>query len=757
MKAKRWAADLLLGARIAATGGRRGWTRPALTALGVGLGIALLLLAASVPNLLAARDERTAARSFGAASAEPGAPALLVLRADTQFRGREISGAVVQPERPGAPVPPGLARLPGPGELVASPALRRLLDSPDGALLRPRLDGPVVATIADRGLAGPDELFYYLGSDRLAGHLGDKPVARVTAFGGSMVGDPLDPRLLMLVVVMVVVLLVPIAVFVAAAVRFGADRGDRRLAALRLVGADRATTLRIAAGEALLGACVGVLAGAALFAAGRPLVEHVTLRGVSLFAADVRPDPALAALVAVGVPAAAVLAALAALRRIVVEPLGVRRRAGSARPRRLGWRLPAPVAGVLLIVPDAVGGGTPDGPLHQLRVGAGVTLLLVGTAMLLPWVVEAAVRRLGGGPVSWTLAVRRLQTDDGGAARAVGGVTVAVAGAIALQTLVGGLAADFTGATGQDPARARAFVQLDAPAETAAARFAAIPGVRPVAPVTVTSATGRGPAGDPPVYDVAVGNCAALRELARVDRCSDGQVFLLPGGLPLPEPGARVKLTGERRTWTVPATARTATPRPDPIGRERSGVFATRGALPTATGGAQLFVRTAPGDADAIERVRNAAASLDPLASVDVLAEHERAREFATIERALFIGSAVTLLLIGVSLLVGAVERLAEQRRALAVLLAFGTPRGALARSVLWQTAVPVLLGLVLAVAVGTGLGAVLLAAVAEPVRFSARAVAGPCAVAAATVLLVTAATLPPLRRLARPEGLRTE
>ena len=48
-------------------------------------------------------------------------------------------------------------------------------------------------------------------------------------------------------------------------------------------------------------------------------------------------------------------------------------------------------------------------------------------------------------------------------------------------------------------------------------------------------------------------------------------------------------------------------------------------------------------------------------------------------------------------------EQLRERRRLLAVLVAFGTRRSTMSWSVLWQTAVPVLLGLVLAFVGGTG------------------------------------------------------
>ena len=84
--------------------------------------------------------------------------------ADTTFRDDRVRGRLLRPEGPDAPLPPGVARLPGPGELVVSPALARRLRDP---LLRDRIPGRVVGTIGDAGLVGPAELAYYGGSDTL--------------------------------------------------------------------------------------------------------------------------------------------------------------------------------------------------------------------------------------------------------------------------------------------------------------------------------------------------------------------------------------------------------------------------------------------------------------------------------------------------------------------------------------------------------------------------------------------------------------
>jgi hypothetical protein len=746
--------ELALGARFAFAGG---WMRAALTAVGVGLGVALLLLAASLPAALQARQDRSAARddtAVGAAQPARGAGTLLVGAFDTTYGEREVRGRVLQPEGPRAPVPPGVRRLPGPGELVVSPALGALLKTRAGELLAARLHGNVVGTIGDAGLQGPSEYAFYLGSDRLEG----APSAyRISAFGRDSAGDGYSPILTLLVVIALVVLLLPVGVFIATAARFGGEQRDRRMAALRLVGADAGMARRIAAGEAAAGAVLGLGAGALLFLAGRQLAGHVTLWDISLFPGDLRPSVALVVLVAGAVPAAAVIVTQLALGRTVVEPLGVVRRAGGGR-RRLWWRLAIPALGLVALAPmlGGVGAG-----FNAYQVGAGVVALLVGLTALLPWAVEAAVRRLRGGGVAWQLAVRRLQLDAGASARAVSGIAVAVAGAIALQTLFAVVQEHSTTQTGADLTRAHvvATAQGGPPADELAARFAAVPGVRGAVGLSTVGAAA--PGGPPTALTVA--GCAALRELARVGRCADGDVFLVPAGDgSAPRPGARVVLgEGARTRWTVPATARRVSGRVDPSGADRSGIFATPAAVGRALppdSSVEVFARIDSGaPPSTLDLVRNAAAAANPLTGVVALQAQRRNHRFAGIRRGLFAGALVALALIGASMLVTAVEQLRERRRLLAVLVAFGTRRSTLGWSVLWQAAVPVVLGLVLAVAVGVGLGAVLLVMVDEPVGFSWGSIAGMAGAGAGVVLAVTALSLPQLWRLMRPDGLRTE
>jgi hypothetical protein len=771
------AGDLLLGARLAFTGGREGWTRTALTALGVGIGVAMLLLAAAVPGALDARHDRGAARDDQGRGVElRAANTLLVAPADTVFRERPVRGRIVHPEGPAAPVPPGVTALPRDGEVVVSPALAELLDSPDGALLAPRLGGArVVGTIGRDGLAGPRELAFYLGTD----HPPTEAAVRIDGFGGGSPGEEFGPVLLLLVVVVFVVLLLPIVVFLGAAVRFGGEQRDRRLAALRLLGADTAMVRRIAAGEAAAAALLGLGVGGVLFAAGRELAPLVTLADISVYAGDLRPVPALVAVVALAVPLLAVGVALLALRRVMVEPLGVTRRGTPVR-RRLWWRLLLPAAGLALLQP-LTSVRSDRSTTTQWQVAAGAVLLLVGTVTLLPWLVDLLVRRLRGGPPAWQLAVRRLQLDSATSARLVNGVAVAVAGTIGLQMLVVGVQGEFRHPNGQDPTRAQVEVRLHAGAlepGVMLARLAATPGVAGSVGTLSTSAFAALPAppgvtppadgtegGSTSVEEVRIGDCAALSEFARLDSCVDGDVFLArPPGLDRPlagfTPGDRVTVGGATSTWAVPAGTRPVPSRPDPVGRWLDGLLLTPKAaatLPPYRPEAVALLRLDPTDPDAVERVRNTAAGLDLLASILPLNGVTEDSRFTDVRRGLSAGAVVTLLLIGVSMLVGVLEQLRERRRLLAMLVAVGTRRHTLSWSVLGQTGAPVLVGLVLAVLFGLGLGAALLRMVGAPVVVSWPVIGLGVGLGITVVLLVTAASLPVLWRLTRPDGLRAE
>ncbi|MFD9240719.1 FtsX-like permease family protein [Streptomyces sp. NPDC059556] len=790
MTLRTWPRDLALGARFAVTGGRSGLLRTLLTATGVGFGVALLLLASSLPNMLFQREVRESVRAVDGTEqvTPPRADSFLHLGRTTAYRDDVVTGLLLTPEGDSPAVPPGAAAFPERGEMLVSPALRDLLDSPDGALLKERLPYKVGGTIGPDGLIGPAELRYvahvgFLTTDNFDG--------RGVRYGWSVPEEPMNAFLILLVVVACVVLLLPVLVFIATAVRFGGEQRDRRLAALRLVGADTAMTRRIAAGESLAGALLGLIVGLGLFAAARQFAGAFTIWDVNAYPSDVVPMPALAVLTLATVPVSSVVVTLFALRGVVIEPLGVVR-TSTPRRRRLWWRLLLLAAGVALLVPLMGEVQVTETSIDTVGVAAGVALALIGLTTLLPWLVEAGVKRLHAGPVAWQLAVRRLQLSSGTAARAVSGIVVAATGAIALQMLFQAMENDFTEVTGQDVSRAQIAVGVDAgTADKARAmidRFERTRGVTGVTGIVESHVWRPGPlkGGEEfaPMASLRVGDCASLAEFATLPSCTDGDVFvfLAHGAQGSPDdsfvtraarPGATVALRdphphpsepkraegGPLPQWRIPAGARVVDSRPDPTGMYQYGVLATPSAIDAArldAPDAQAMVRLDPAVPDAADLVRNTAEAISPTSWVRTLADTQRDAAFSSVRTGILVGSTLTMLLVAASLLVATLEQLRDRKRLLSSLVAFGTRRSTLSWSVLWQTAVPIVLGLVLAVAGGTGLGVVLLKMGGQRVQdwWVFLPVVG---IGLGLIATVTLLSMPVLWRLMRADGLRTE
>ncbi|WP_436776183.1 FtsX-like permease family protein [Yinghuangia sp. YIM S09857] len=786
-----WFRDLAMGARFAGAGGRAGKLRTAFTVLGIALGTALLLLATSVPNLLEARDIRGAARMESTVPTDTaaGPHTLLVMSADTQFHDEEIRGRLMQAEGADPEIPPGLHQLPPAGTMVVSPKLDELLNSSDGKLLRERLPYEITGHIADSGLTGPSELAYVAGSTSLTTDTAE----RVDGFGKPRISSPLGALLTLLAVTVFVALLAPVVVFVAVASRFGASTRDRRMAVLRLVGADRPMLRRLTAGEALATALGGTAVGVAFFLIGRQFARFVVLWDVSVFPGDITPPVGLGALVLVAVPAASVAASLIALRGVTVEPLGVARRV-AVEPKHSWLRLLPAVGGLLLLLPmlrDARATET----VSVYRLAFGILLILMGVTAILPWVVRALTARLGAGPTPWLLGMRRLRAETSASVRVVNSIAVAVAGAIAVQTLLSGLESSFTKSTGYELDRADSFVSLSANDRSLErlGELAATPGVALLVPFAESAAALPGDAAS--MQTVVVADCPALRELVSgVTDCVPGDVFTVglaaaqtrdsgsPGpireagdgpGRPDPSeaapgivtPGSllQVHLPGgaeQSVPWTVPATAKELPAGDGLTVASGRGVYATPEAL-AGTGyrilQARAYAKLDPAVPDGIEHLRNAVAQADPGGQVYSLKETTEVRKYTNIKRGLFIGATLTLVLIGASMLVSTLEQLREQRRPLAVLAALGTSHRTLALSVLAQTAVPLVVGLTLAAASGIGLGMLLLGLAGRPLLVDWTYVGAITGLGGGAVLAVALAGLPPLWRLVRPENLRTE
>ena len=102
----------------------------------------------------------------------------------------------------------------------------------------------------------------------------------------------------------------------------------------------------------------------------------------------------------------------------------------------------------------------------------------------------------------------------------------------------------------------------------------------------VTAATGTLSTGanvgspDGPPVEIRIGDCAALAEFARLDRCVDGDTFLASDpGDPVAVPAGAMLTVEDGSRWRVPTTARAAQARPDPAGWMQNGALVTPGAV----------------------------------------------------------------------------------------------------------------------------------------------------------------------------------
>jgi hypothetical protein len=752
-----WTRDLALGVRLTVGGGRDAYARLAITMVGVGLGVAVLLLAAALPAAHSAQDLRAQAR---VALTEPptgrSSPVAVQQPLQLYFRGDFVRGHIIVATVDDAPTPPGVDRLPAAGEMVVSPALAALLASPDGDLLRPRLPWTQVGVMGRAGLTEPGELVVLAGGplDR------DTDTQPIYGWGSTGPPDPLPLEIVLLAMVGAVVALIPVVVLIAAATRVAAAARERRLAALRLIGADAGQTRRLASGEALVGAIGGLLVGLVLFLVGREFVAQVSLLRITVFGSDLMPSPVPFVLVMVAVPVVAVAAGVFSLRHVVAQPLGATRQVTPPR-RRLWWRLVPLVVGLGLLISQSGSFRGDPSDLQTFLVLTGLGLTALAVPVLLPWLVQRAVNPLSGGSPSWQLAIRRIQLDSGTPARAAGGLAAVLTAAVAFQTMMATAFADNVDWQRQKVGHLEGRVVEVHNVEDPAAldRVAGIDGVLLVRGIRELSA---GTQGDTAHVSVWVASCEVIRSYVRVDDCGRAEALRLPAeGRAQVAAGDEVRFHAEDppAPWTVPSGMRDVEPVPDQGPHLPAGIILVpEGSVtgPDFAGvawSAEVLV-----DQDTPDVAEHVANALVPEGRDVISYSFENNNEsLVQLRNAMLVGALIVLLLAASSLLIVSVEQIRERRRQLAALAAAGVGRRTLAASVLWQATVPFAVATVASLAVGTGLGALLMRVFGMPPTIDWLGMLQLATAAAVAVLVVTALTLPALRRAIRPEGLRME
>jgi hypothetical protein len=668
---------------------------------------------------------------------------------------------------PGAPVLPGISRLPGPGQYYASPALAALLRIVPADQLGDRFPGTMIGTIGDAALTGPGELAVYIGySPRsLAAVAGTQ---WVTTIGTAPAREVFSPFFRYAFGVGMLAVLFPILVLIGAATRLAAARREQRFAALRLIGATPRDVRVIASVEAAVSALAGVLAGIVIFLALRPVLAGTAPIGTKYFSYDVTPTLWGYLGMVVAVPVAAALAALVSMRRLQISPLGAMQRATPPRPSL--WRLVVLVLGAAAYV---------YGLIHTNHGGIGAAtypgllLTMIGLVIAGPWFTASAawlVGRTARGPAA-LLATRRLADNPKTASRAVSGLVLAVF----LGTMVGVMlpAADSFDKTPDSGALANVLVdQVNIgakPGQQLLAELRAFPGVTiypfyslynpeqfSVTPGGKPKQAGRGHdgrrqkpgarSGPPPQYPAAV-SCSAMHGLQVLGQCGQGMtaVQVDNGNLFDDNPYYQTKpfLTATNPAYTGPLTAlplnavlvRVASP----ITLERVRTFLATHTAPSVSGG-QGQSPTPPrtfGETSAIRSARG-----------------------LTAERIIYAAVALTLVVAGCSLAVAVGGGLVDRKRPFTLLRVSGTPDGTLSKVVLLEAGLPLAAATLVAglIAYGTSIMAVTkLAPSGTPIPQPGSAYYELMGAGLGAALVIICATLPLMRRMTSPATIRFE
>jgi hypothetical protein len=434
----------LLGLRLVLRTGKESLARLVLIAAAVAIGVALLLVVlADFRGFQTASNKRCWECTTGpyliSGTFKPVANAELWNYSEDYFEGQPIKRLEVAAMGPQAPVVPGIPRLPGAGRYFASPALVRLLKSVPRDELGARFPGSLAGLVGPAALSGPDDLVIIVGRS-VAGLARVPATERVDAIATTpRVNGNGSATLYKYGFGMVAVGLVfPLLTLIGTATRLAAARREERFAAFRLVGATPRQVGVIASVEAFVGAAIGTVAGIAIFQPLQPVVARIAITGSRYFPSTVAPTSAEYIAVLLGVPIAAIGAAVWSLRRVRISPLGASRKTTPSPPSAL--RVVPLVLGLVVftVAPFLLGAHKQAGPLGQSSSGPSPALfpvlllgeLLIMTGLFLSgsWLTMQGARlvaRTAKG-ASGLLAARRLADNPKAAFRSVGGLVLAL-------------------------------------------------------------------------------------------------------------------------------------------------------------------------------------------------------------------------------------------------------------------------------------------------------------------------------------------
>jgi cell division protein FtsX len=737
------------GLRLALATGREAVVRLVIISGAVALGVGLLLTALAGINAVDAQNLRYAWLNSGLVGETPGPkaanPTWWMLR-DDYYQTRSIGRLDVAATGPDSPVPPGIPRLPGPGEYYVSPALGELLRAQPSAELADRFPGRAIGTIGDSALPSPDSLLIVVGRtpEDLSKVPGADRVASIMTTDPSecdrcVVGIGADGMTLVLSVV-AGALIVPVLILIGTATRLAAARREQRFAAMRLVGATPRQVSVISAVESTVAAVAGTVVGIGLFFAFRSALATIAFTGERFFAGDLSLGLLDILLVVLGVPLGAAVVARFALRRVQISPLGVTRRVTPRPPR--AWRL-IPLAAGVAELSYFVGRrpGTTSGQL--LAYMSGFVIIMIGLVVAGPWLTLVGSRLLAGRArhAAALIAGRRLADNPQAGFRAVSGVILALFVTSVATGVMTTIVAEVGGArsgslvtsTLTQPFHAK---DGDGPSPSEVpSGLASIPGVEAVHLVHASPRDSNTNPDNPDWYPGMI-SCADLARSPEFGSCAAGAEVAYVWS----------DLVGPRRTSEEPPVWPAAPI--DAAGLQR---------LPL-----ESIVVATDGSVSAVERSRTVIEAAFPdsgrLPNTTADFESDFRNTLVQWQQLANVVIVTSLAIAGCSLAVSVAGGLTERKRPFSLLRLTGMRLGLLRRVVALETTVPLLFVAVLAIGMGFVAAQLFLTSQLD-YNLHAPGVSYYAAVTAGLVasLAIIASTLPLLRRITGPETARNE
>lgn len=676
---------LRLGWLLLARGGRGTLARVAAMAVGIAAAAVAAGMLVAAPGLLAAQAERRADRDL---AGDVAGSSLLATSTVDVIDGTEATRVALAGT---GDLPPGLARVPAPGEIVWSPALAAL--AARDPLVAQRFPQRPVGTIGRAGLVEPGELYAYIGVAPTS------PALSPSTFGGRPADDGGRRDAVNAVLGLAVFLALPAGAFLATSARLSAQARIERLATLRLVGLRRRTVRLVNAVETTVVAVIGAVAGLAAWTVLQPWLGRRGVGPFRWFGTDARVGTGPAVAIVLGLVVLALVVATVTVNHAIDQPLATRRR--DPRPPRLAWRAVTLGAGAALIVAVGTIARPTTGALAALLTGSA--LALVGVALAVPVVSHAlgrVVSRRARGATGVVVA-GRLRHQASVAGRVTSGLLVATFALGVAQGVLGAFR-DVEAEVPVSGATIARNVHTVLPADT----VRTLPGVRTaverrtLTPETVIPPAPADPGalpGDRP-SDEPVGGDTSARHDAVVATCAQ-MAAILHQALPACPPGRPFELVVDGRA----ETGATAVPVDFQPGQSWlvTGLVVPPGTPVEPTDGDVVFWLV---DLDPAETPRFEAALVgaDPLAFAGVWGDEQLGDRVAALVTA---GAVAAFVLAIGAVVIASADRAVEAQRLDTNLLAFGLPARVLRAAALAHTVGPVGLAVVLAAALGAMVG----------------------------------------------------